>query len=97
MADKGTLSVEQRIKALLFFTETRSVVVTQRWICADFQTGWAPSFKGINKFYNQFNNDGSVLERKRHWPSSVRSPENTDAVGVALQRSPDKPTRKAAA
>jgi hypothetical protein len=24
-----------------------------------------PSFKTIHKFYNQFNNDGSVLTRKR--------------------------------
>jgi hypothetical protein len=50
-----------------------------------------------NKFYSQFNNNGSMLERKRHRPSSVRSPENTEAVRVALQRSPSKSTRKAAA
>jgi hypothetical protein len=47
----------------------------------------------IHKLNNKFNNGGSVLERKRRWPSSVRSPENTDAVTVvrvALQRSPSK-------
>jgi hypothetical protein len=41
-----------------------------------------------------------VLEKKHHWPLSVRSLENTDAVRVvrvALQRSPSKSTRKAAA
>jgi hypothetical protein len=43
-----------------------------------------------------FNNNGSVLERKRHQPSSVRSRENTEAVRVALQRSPSKSTWKAA-
>ncbi|XP_023707678.1 extracellular signal-regulated kinase 2 isoform X3 [Cryptotermes secundus] len=33
--------------------------------------------------------------RKRHWPSSVHSLENIDAVRVTLQRSPSKSTRKA--
>jgi hypothetical protein len=28
------------------------------------------------QLYNQFNNDGSMLEMKRRRPSSVRSPEN---------------------
>jgi hypothetical protein len=96
MANKGRLSVEC-IKAVLFFTETRTVVVTQRPTSVHFQMRWAPSFKTIHKLYNQFNNDGSVLERKHRWPSSVRSPENTDAVRVALQRSSSKSTRKAAA
>jgi hypothetical protein len=56
-----------------------------------------PSFETIHKIYNQFSNNGSALESKRHRPSSMRSPENTDAVRVALQRSPSKSTRKAAA
>jgi hypothetical protein len=91
------MSVEQRIKRVLFSTETLSVVVTQRRFRVHFQTPWAPSFKTIHKLYNQFNNDESVLERKRRRLSSVRSPENTDAVRVALQGSPSKSTRKAAA
>jgi hypothetical protein len=74
----------------------KSVVVTQRRFRAHFQTRWAPSFKTIHKLHNHFNNDGSVLERKHHWSSSVRSLENIDAVGVALQRSPSESTRKAA-
>jgi hypothetical protein len=104
VADNGRLSVEQRVKTVLFFTETRGVVVTQRLFHAltqrlfdaRFQTRWAPSLK-IHKLYNQFNNNGSVLERKHHWPSSVCSPENIDTVRVALQGSPSKSTRKAAA
>ncbi|PNF43036.1 hypothetical protein B7P43_G07223 [Cryptotermes secundus] len=60
MTDKGRLSVEQRIKPVLFFTETMSAVITQRR-CANFQTRWAPSFKIIHELYNQFNNDASVL------------------------------------
>jgi hypothetical protein len=97
MANKKRLSVEKRTKTVLFFTDTRSVVVTHRWFCAHFQMRWMPSFRTIHKLYNQFNNDYSVLERKRCWPSSVHSPENIDAVRVALQRSPSKSTRRAAA
>jgi hypothetical protein len=82
---------------MLFFTETRNVVVTQRQFHAHFQTQWMPSFKTIHKPYNQFNDDDSVLERKRCWPSFVHFLENIDAVRVALQRSPSKSTRKAAA
>jgi hypothetical protein len=71
---------------VLFFTEARSVVVTQRRFRAHFQTQWVCSFKTIHNLYNQFNNDGSMLERKRFQPSSVRSPENTDALTVVLQK-----------
>jgi hypothetical protein len=97
MADKGRLSVEQCIKTVLSFTEARSVVVTQRQFCAHFQIQWVPSFKTIHKIYNQFNNDGSMIEKNCRWPSSVHSLENTDAIRVVLQKSPSKPTRKAAA
>jgi hypothetical protein len=96
MADKGRLSIEQHMKIVLFFTETRSVVVTQRWFHAHFQMQWAPSFRIIHKLYNQLNSGGSVLEKKCHRPSSARSLENV-TVTVALQRSPSKSTRKAAA
>jgi hypothetical protein len=65
------------MEAVLFFTEIRNVVVTQRRFRAHFQTRWVPSLKTIRKLYNQFNNDGSMLERKRRRPSSVRSPENS--------------------
>jgi hypothetical protein len=92
MADKGRLSVNQCIKTLFFFIDTRIVVETQRQFCAHFQMRWTPSFKTIHKRYNQFNNDGLALERKHRQPSSVRSPENTDIVRVALQRSPSKST-----
>jgi hypothetical protein len=49
------------------------------------------------RVFSQFNNDGSVLERKRRRASSVRSPENTVNLRVALQRGPSKSTRKVAA
>jgi hypothetical protein len=81
----------------LFSTEKRIVVVTHRRFRAHFQTLWAPSFKTIHKLYNQFNNDRSLLERKHRWPSSVHSLVDIDAIRVALQRSPGKSTRKAAA
>jgi hypothetical protein len=94
--DKGRLSVE-RIKTVLFFTETRSVVGKQRLFRAHFQTQCVSSFKTIHNLYNQFNNHGSVLEMKRLRLSFVRYLENIDTVRMALQRSPSKSTRKAAA
>jgi hypothetical protein len=63
-------TAEQHIKTVLFFTETRSVVVRQTRFRAHFQIQWVPSFKTIHELYNQFNNDGSVLERKC-WRSSI--------------------------
>jgi hypothetical protein len=84
-------------KAVLFFTGTRSVVVTWRQFCARFQTRWTSSFKTIHELHNQLNNGSSVLQKKHRQPSSVHSSENTDAIRVAPQRSPSKSTRKAAA
>jgi hypothetical protein len=97
MDDKERLYVEQCIKTVLFFAETRSVVVTKRRFHAHFQMRWAPSCKTIHKLYNQLKIGGPVLERKRHWPSTVHFPENVGAIRVALQRSTSKSTRKAAA
>jgi hypothetical protein len=96
MADKERLCVEQRIKTAFFFMEIRNVMVTQRQFNDHFHMCWAPSLKTIPKLYNQFNNDGSVLERKYCRLSSVCFPENTDTVRVALERSPSISIRKAA-
>jgi hypothetical protein len=60
IGDKGIPSVVQCIKAVLFFTERRSVMVTQRRFYAHCQTWWAPSFKTVYKLCNQFNNNDSV-------------------------------------
>ena len=42
MADSGRLTVDQKVKVVLFYAETKSVVVTQRYFCAHFGTRWAP-------------------------------------------------------
>ena len=42
MADKGRLTVDQKVKAVLFYAETKSVVATQRRFRAHFGTRWAP-------------------------------------------------------
>ena len=42
MADNGRLSVDQKVKVVLFYAETRSVVATQRRFRAHFGTMWAP-------------------------------------------------------
>ena len=42
MADNGRLTVDQKVKVLLFYAETKSVIATQRRFLAHFGTRWAP-------------------------------------------------------
>jgi hypothetical protein len=67
MAYTGSLSVEQCIKTVLFFTETRSVAVTKRRLRAHFQTRWVPSFKTIHNFIT------SLIMMVQCWRGNVAS------------------------
>ena len=40
-ADNGRLTVDQKVKVVLFYAETKSVVATQRRFPAHFGTRWA--------------------------------------------------------
>ena len=42
MADNGRLNVDRKVKVVLFYAETKSVVATQRRFRAHFGTSWAP-------------------------------------------------------
>ena len=42
MADNGRSTVDQKVKVVLFYAETKSVVATQRRFHAHFGTRWAP-------------------------------------------------------
>ena len=42
MADNGQLTVDQKVKVVLFYAETKSVVASQRRFPAHFGTRWAP-------------------------------------------------------
>ena len=42
MADNGRLTVDQKVKVVLFYAETKSVVATQRRFRTCFGTKWAP-------------------------------------------------------
>ena len=42
MADNGWLTVDENVKVVLFYAETKSVVATQRRFRAHFGTRWAP-------------------------------------------------------
>ena len=42
MADNGRLTVDQKVKVVLFYAEAKSVVATQRRFHAHFGTRWAP-------------------------------------------------------
>ena len=47
MADNGRSTVDQKVKVVLFYAETKSVVATQRRFRAHFGTRWAPCKKTI--------------------------------------------------
>jgi predicted secreted protein len=96
MADKGRLTVQQRVQTDLFFVEIKSVVETQMVSCP-FGIWWAPAPKTIHRLHQQFQQDSTVLEKKRGRAASVRSPQNIEAVRVAMQRSQGKSTQKAMA
>ena len=42
MADNGRSTVDQKVKVVFFYAETKSVVATQRRFRAHFGTRWAP-------------------------------------------------------
>jgi len=73
MADNGQLTVDQKVKVVLFYVETKSVVETQRRFLAHFGTRWAPCKQTIYRICQQFETNGSVLEKKRPRPASVRT------------------------
>ena len=50
MADNGRFTVDQMVKILLFYAETKSVVATQRRFRAHFGTRWAPCKQTIYRF-----------------------------------------------
>ena len=97
MADNGRLTVDENMKFVLFYAETKSVVAIQRRFRTHFGTRWAPCKQTIYRLYQQFEINGSVLEKKRPRPASVRAPANIEAVSVALTRSPSKSSRRASA
>ena len=97
VADNGRLTVDEKVKVVLFYAETKSVVATQRRFLAPFGTRWAPCKQTIYRLCQQFETNGSVLEKKRPRPASLRTPANIEAVRVTLTRSPSKSTRRASA
>ena len=47
MADNGRLTVDQKVKVVLFYTETKNLVATQRRFRANFGTRWVPCKQAI--------------------------------------------------
>ena len=96
MTNNGWLTVDQKVKVVLFYAETKSLVATQRPFCAHIGTRWAPCKQTFYRLCHQFERNGSVLEKKWPHPASVRTPANK-AVRMALTQSPSKSTRSASA
>ena len=87
MADNGRLTVDQKVKVVLFYAETKSVVATQRRFRAHFGTRWATCKQTIYRLLQQFETNGSVLEKKRSRPASVSStPANMEAVKTCVEK-----------
>ena len=51
MADNGRLTVDQKVKVVLFYAETKSVVVTQTHFHTHFGTRWAPLNRQFTDFH----------------------------------------------
>ena len=86
MADNGRLTVDQKVKIVLFYAETKSVVATQRRFRAHFGTRWAACKQTIYRLCQQYETNGSVLEKKRPRPASVRTPANMEAVKACVEK-----------
>jgi hypothetical protein len=82
MADNGRLCVDLGGRGVMKKAKTKSVVETQRYFLAHFGTRWAPCKQTIYRVCQKFETNGSVLEKKRPRPASVRTPANIEAVRV---------------
>ena len=51
MADNGRLTVDQKVKVVLFYAETKSVVATERRFLAQFGISWALCKQTICRLY----------------------------------------------
>ena len=60
MADNGRLTVDQKVKVVLFYAERKSVVATQRGFRAHFGTRWAPCKQTVYRL-----SLGTVFQRMR--------------------------------
>ena len=60
MAENGRLTVDQKVKVVLFYAETKSVVATQKCFLAHFGTRWAPCKQTIHKL-----SLGTIFQPKR--------------------------------
>ena len=47
IADNGRLTIDQKVKVVLFYAETKSVVATQRRFRVHFGTKWAPYIQTV--------------------------------------------------
>jgi hypothetical protein len=90
MADKGRLTVQQRMRTVLFFCRNKKFVEMQRGFRAHFGMQWASAPKNIHRLHQQFQQDGTVWEKKRGCATSVYSPQKIEAVKSSHSKKPRK-------
>jgi hypothetical protein len=96
MAEKGRLTVEQRVQIVLLFAESKSIVATQGFSCL-FSDALGPFSKNHSQVPSTVSTKWFSFGTKTWTCCSVHTAQNIDAVRVAMQRSPGKLTRRASA
>lgn len=69
----------------MVYAETESVIVVQRRLHEDFSARWDAAKSLGCALMQLFKKQGSVLEWKTVWASSVRPSENMEALRVGMQ------------
>jgi transposase-like protein len=84
-------SPQEKAQCVLWYAESKSVVTVQRKFRRVYRK-YAPTDKSIRKWFQQFQETGSVL--KAHSPSRpCTSQDDTERIRVAFQRSPKRSVR----
>lgn len=89
--------VNQRVFAVTTYIETKSVITVQRRFRAQFnipRRGRIPSRNIILRWFNKWNNHGTVCDRFVGSLRTVRTPENIERVRQAVTGSPTRSANK---
>ena len=87
------LTIQQKAQCILWYHKLKSPTAAQRKFRNEFGQD-PPYINSIKKWFKNFMETGSILDRKRSNRSSIDE-ETVDAVRVAFYRSPRKSVRVA--
>jgi hypothetical protein len=91
-------SIDQRIKIVWFYAETKSIKLTQKKYREHFKVKRAPAKPTIRKLKDKFLMSGSVHDLVRHGRIKTgRSTDNIDIIRQAVAKSPKRSVRRLSA